>query len=145
MAHSVLTLSTGSARTPARKIVSNLIGLKKNQKCSWHNPINLIELKTNLPIDQEEGASKGGPFDKLAVKMTLIWSISSKAISAQTKIDVMQHDIARCPKVHVSHWLPSILDSSSEVTSIRQLCFTEHLLLIVNSLTGEKVKAYFLL
>ena len=52
----------------------------------------------------------------------LIWSISSQDILAQTKMYIMQHDVARCPKACRSCkgvQIPSLLDLCSEVTPVR--------------------------
>ena len=52
----------------------------------------------------------------------MIWSISSQAISVQTKIDVMQCAIARCLKVYImckGIQAPFVLDSDTGVTLIR--------------------------
>ena len=63
------------------------------------------------------------------------------ALMACTKTDLMQCALTQCHKVCIScvaSLVPTLLDSSSEVTLITQSYFNEHLLPIVNSPTEEK-------
>ena len=49
---------------------------------------------------------------------SILRSLSSKGMSAQTKISIMQQTVAKCPKVSISNkgiQIPSLLDSASEV------------------------------
>ena len=81
-------------------------------------------------LDQSGGDKVSGP-DKLDNKipfrkMDLIESISSQNVSAQVKLDVMQRAVATCPKVNMGcgrKRIPSLLDSSSQVTLICQSYF----------------------
>ena len=57
----------------------------------------------------------------------------------------MQHTVARSPKVCISvHGIqiPSLLDSGSDVTLLRQAYFKKHLLPKIQEATGEKAKAH---
>ena len=51
----------------------------------------------------------------------LYWSITNQNVSAQTKFDMMQRAVAKCPKVNKGcgrEKIPSLLDSGSQVTLI---------------------------
>ena len=53
----------------------------------------------------------------------LIRCIHSASISAETKLEIMQHAVARSPKVCINAHgiqIPSLLDSGSDVTLLRQ-------------------------
>ena len=75
----------------------------------------------------------------------LIWSIHSSSISAGTKLEIMQHAVARSPKVCISAHgiqIPSLLDSASDMMLLRQAYFEKHLLSKIQVATGEKAKAH---
>ena len=68
------------------------------------------------------GVSDHGPHET-NYEEELIWSIHSASISAITKLEIMQHAVARSPKVCISAHaiqIPSLLDSGSDVTLFRQ-------------------------
>ena len=57
----------------------------------------------------------------------------------------MQHAVARSPKVFISAHgiqIPSLLDSGSDVTLLRQSYFEKHLLPKIQVVTGEKANAH---
>ena len=63
---------------------------------------------------------------------------------AETKIKIMQCAVAKCPKVCISAHriqIPSLLDSSSEVTLLRQSYFDQHILPKIKPATGGKADA----
>ena len=75
----------------------------------------------------------------------LIWSIHSASILAVTKLEIMQHAVARSPKVCISAHgiqIPSLLDSGSDVMLLRQSYFEKHLLPKIQGVTGEKAEAH---
>ena len=75
----------------------------------------------------------------------LIQCIHSASISAETKLDIMQRAVARSPKVCINAHgiqIPSLLDSGSDVTLLRQAYFEKHLLPKTQEVTGEKAEAY---
>ena len=71
-------------------------------------------------------------------------SLSSHKILAQTKIDIMQQTVAKCPKINISCkgvQMPSLLDSGYEVSLIHHTYFKEHLLPRIETPSGEKANA----
>ena len=59
----------------------------------------------------------------------------------------MQCAVAKCPKVCINAHgiqIPSLLDSSSEVTLLRQSYFEQHILPKIKPATGEKADAHCL-
>ena len=57
----------------------------------------------------------------------------------------MQQAIAKCPKVCISTHgiqIPSLLDSSSEVTLLQQSYFNKHIMPKINPAMGEKANAH---
>ena len=90
------------------------------------------------------GVNKSGPH-KHSCEEDLIWSIHNVAILATTKLEIMQHAVARSPKVSISAYgiqIPSLLDSGSEVMLLRQSYFDQHLLPKIKSTTSEKAEAH---
>ena len=97
-------------------------------------------------MDQGKGVAKSGPRDSIGID-NVLWSFSSCEILAQTKIDIMQHAVAKCPKVGISckgFQIPLLLDSDSKVSLICQTYFKEHLLPRIQIPTGEKADAHAL-
>ena len=75
----------------------------------------------------------------------LIRSINSSSILAGTKLEIMQHAVARSPKVCINAHgiqIPSLLDLGSDVMLLRQAYFEKHLLPKIQEATGEKAKAH---
>ena len=67
--------------------------------------------------------------------------LRNASILAETKMEIMQHAVAKCPKVSISAHgiqIPSLLDSSSEVTLLWQSYFDQHILPKIKLATGEK-------
>ena len=96
-------------------------------------------------MDHSGGVSKSGPNKTLNFEMEPIWSISSQAILAQTKMDIIQCVVVRCPKVCISCenvQIPFLLDSVTKVSLVRQSYFDKVLLSIVNSSSSVKVEAH---
>ena len=72
-------------------------------------------------------------------------SISSQGILVQDKMEIKQHAVAKCPKISVASMgvqIPSLLNSSSEVSLIGHSYFKEHLLPKIEMPTGEKSEAH---
>ena len=90
------------------------------------------------------GVSDHGPHDN-DYEQELIQLIHSSSISAGTKLEIMQHAVARSPKVCISAHgiqIPSLLDLGSDVTLLRQAYFEKHLLPKIQVAAGEKAKAH---
>ena len=69
------------------------------------------------------------------------------SILAETKMEIMQCAVAKCPKVSISAHgiqIPSLLDSGSEVTLLQQLYFDQHIPPKIKLATGEKADAHCL-
>ena len=97
-------------------------------------------------MDQPKGESGSGPHLTNEEK-SLIFQLENASISAETKIEIIQCAVAKYPKVCISahrFQIPSLLDSSSEVTLLRQLYFDQHILPKIKLATGEKANAHSL-
>ena len=78
---------------------------------------------------------------------SLIVQLRNTSILAETKMEIMQHAVAKCPTVCISAHriqIPSLLDSGSEVTLLRQSYFDQHILPKIKPTTGEKADAHCL-
>ena len=78
---------------------------------------------------------------------SLIIQLRNTSILAETKMEIMQRAIAKCPKVCISAQgiqIPSLLDSGSEVTLLWQSYFDQHILPKIKPATGEKADAHCL-
>ena len=95
--------------------------------------------ETSLVMDQPKGESESGPHHTNEEK-SLIVQLRNGSISAETKIEIMQCAVAKCPKVCI----PSLLDSSSEVTLLWQSYFDQHILPKIKLATSEKADAHCL-
>ena len=102
-------------------------------------------------LDQSDGVKVCGPdwIDKTILEDTavvgLMEKISSQQVSAQVKIEVMQRAMATCPKINMGcgrKKIPSLLDSGSQVTLIRQSFFKQEILPHIESSDGEKANAH---
>ena len=81
-------------------------------------------------------------------KKDLICQLNNASILAETKIEIMQHAVAKCPKVCISAYgiqMPSLLHSSSKVTSLWQSYFNKYILPKIKLATGEKTNTHTLL
>ena len=90
------------------------------------------------------GVSDHGPHDTDYEK-ELIWLIHTASILAVMKLEIMQHAVARSPKVCISAHgiqIPSLLDLGSDVMLLRQSYFEKHLLPKIQVVTSEKAKAH---
>ena len=99
-----------------------------------------------MVTDQPKGESETGPHHTNEEK-GLIVQLRNASILAETKMEIMQHAVAQCPKVCISArgiQIPSLLDSSSKVTLLRQLYFDQHILPKIKPATGEKADAHCL-
>ena len=102
------------------------------------------KLKSPSAKDQAAGVSDHGPHDTDYEKK-LIRLIHSASISAVTKLEIMQCAVARSPKVCISAHgiqIPSLLDSDSDVTLLRQSYFEKHLLPKIQVATSEKAEVH---
>ena len=73
--------------------------------------------------------------------------LRNTSILAETKMEIMQCAVAKCPKVCISTHgiqIPSLLDSGSEVTLLWQSYFDQHILPKIKLPTGEKADAHCL-
>ena len=74
-------------------------------------------------MDQPKGEKESGPHLNNEEK-DLIFQLKNTSISAETKIEIIQCAVSKCPKVCIgTHGIqiPSLLDSGSEVTLLQQL------------------------
>ena len=97
-------------------------------------------------MDQPKGESESGPHPTKEEK-SLIFELRNASILAETKMEIMQCAIAKCPKVCISvHGIqiPHLLDSSSEVTLLQQSYFDQQILPKIKLATGEKANAHSL-
>ena len=102
-------------------------------------------------LDQSDGEKVCGPDQIDHAKkddkgiVGLLKKISSQQVSAQVKIDVMQRAVATCPKINMGcgrKVIPSLLDSGSQVTLIRQSFFKQEILPHIKPSDGEKANAH---
>ena len=73
--------------------------------------------------------------------------LRNTSILAETKMEIMQRAVAKCPRVCISAHgiqIPSLLDSGSEITLLRQSFFDQHILPKIKLATGEKANAHCL-
>ena len=73
--------------------------------------------------------------------------LRNTSILAETRMEIMQCTVAKCPKVCISAHgiqIPSLLDSGSEVTLLWQSYFDQHILSKITPATGEKTDAHCL-
>ena len=73
--------------------------------------------------------------------------LRNTSILAETKMEIMQCAVTKCPKVCISAHgiqIPSLLDSGSEVTLLWQSYFDQHILPKIKLATGEKADAHCL-
>ena len=92
------------------------------------------------------GATNSGPKD-IPKLDSILRSLSSQGILAQTKISIMQQTVAKCLKLSIfskGAQIPSLLDSDSKVSLICQSYSKEHLLPRIETPTGEKMDAHVL-
>ena len=78
---------------------------------------------------------------------SLMIQLRNTSILAETKMEIMQRAVAKCPKVCISAHriqIPSLLDSSSEVTLLWQSYFDQHILPKIKLATGEKANTHCL-
>ena len=91
-------------------------------------------------MDQPKGESESGTHPTNEEE-SLICQLRNASILAETKIEIMQCAVAKCPKVCLSAHgiqIPSPLDSSSEVTLLQQSYFDQHILQKIKLAKGEK-------
>ena len=96
-------------------------------------------------MDQSKGEIESSPHRD--EENSLIIQLRNTSISAETKMEIMQRAVAKCPKVCISAQgiqIPSLLDSSSEVTLLQQSYFDQHILPKIKLATGEKADAHCL-
>ena len=99
-----------------------------------------------MVTDQPKGENESGPHPTNEEK-SLIFQLENASISTETKIEIMQCAVAKCPRVCISAHviqIPSLLDSSSEVTLLWQAYFDQHILPKIKLATGEKANTHSL-
>ena len=87
-------------------------------------------------LDQSDGEKNCSPdwidhSNKKKGIVGLMEKISSQQVSAQGKIKVMQRAVGTCPRINMGcgrEMIPSLLDSSSQVTLIHQSFFEQEIL-----------------
>ena len=97
-------------------------------------------------MDQPKGESESGPHHTNEEK-SLIVQLRNASILAETKMEIMQCAVAKCPKVCISAHgiqIPSLMDSGSEVTLLQQSYIDQHILPKIKLATGEKADAHCL-
>ena len=97
-----------------------------------------------MVTDQTKGEKKSGPQTDHEEK-DLIYQLNNASILAETKIEIMQCAVAKCPKVCISAHgiqITSLLDSGSEVTLLWQSYFNKHILPKIKPATGEKAETH---
>ena len=97
-------------------------------------------------MDQPKGENNSGPHHTNEEKCLMI-QLRNASILAETKMEIIQCAVAYCPKVWISTLeiqIPSLLDSSSEVTLLWQSYFDQHILPKIKLATGEKADAHCL-
>ena len=107
--------------------IDSLTGYQRNWKA-----------KTSLVTDLPKGEIESGPHPDNEEK-ALIFQLKNASILAETKIKIMQWAVAKCPKVCISAHgiqIPSLLDSSSEVTLLWQSYFDQDILPKIKLATG---------
>ena len=95
-------------------------------------------------MDQPKGENVSGPHHDHEEK-SLVIQLRNAFILAETKMDIMQCAVAKCPKVCISAHgiqIPSLLDSGSEVTLLWQSYFDQHILPKIKLATGEKANTH---
>ena len=132
-----------------------MIGLEQSRANEWwdqqtwqwyHQKWATKEGKLKSPSvkDQAVGVSDNGPH-KATYEEELIRLIHNASILAMTKLEIMQHAVARSPKVCICAngiQIPSLLDLGSEVMLLRQSYFEKHLLPKIQVVTSEKANAH---
>ena len=96
-------------------------------------------------MDQPKGENVSGPHDYK--ENSLIIQLRNTSILAETKMEIMQCAVAKCPKVCINTHgiqIPSLLDSGSEVTLLWQSYFEQHILPKIKPATGEKADTHCL-
>ena len=95
-------------------------------------------------MDQPKGEKESSPHPDNGEK-DLIFQLKNASILAETKIEIMQCAVAKCPKVCISAHgiqIPSLLDSGSKVTLLQKSYFNKHILPKIKLATGEKANAH---
>ena len=92
------------------------------------------------------GGNTKGPYAKKTIDYDhLNEQVSSTRISADTKLEILCQAVGTCPQVSLQfgkYSLPSLLDSGSEVTLVRESYFEKYIKPIVTPPFGEKVNAH---
>ena len=126
--------------------------IKLNRRLTFENkqpdwlPKKPEKLRPPLVTDQPKGVYVSGPHDDHE-EDSLIIQLRNTSILAKTKIEIMQCAVAKCPKVSISAHgiqIPSLLDSSREVTLLQQSYFDQHILPKIKLATGEKADTHCL-
>ena len=100
-------------------------------------------------MDQTKWEKKSGPYtnNEKNDKNDLICQVNNASILAETKMEIMQWTVAKCPKVCISTHriqIPSLLDSGSKVTLLWQPYFNKYILPKIKLVMGKKANAHSL-
>ena len=96
-------------------------------------------------MDQPKGEILSGPHDY--EEKCLKIQLRNTSILAETKMEIMQCVVAKCPKMCISAHgiqIPSLLDSGIEDTLPWQSYFNQHILPKIKPATGEKANTHCL-
>ena len=83
----------------------------------------------------------------LMIKKDFICQLNNASILVETKNEIMQCTVAKCPKVCISAHgiqIPSLLNSGSEVTLLWQSYFNKHILTKIKLASGDKANTHTL-
>ena len=119
--------------------------LALEKQTAWLATRKTGKLRPPLAMDQSKGEIVSGPhkYEEQCLKIQL----QNTSILAETEMEIMQHAVAKCPKVCIGAHriqMPSLLDSGSEVTLLWQSYFDQYILPKIKLATGEKANAHCL-
>ena len=117
----------------------------ENKQPEWLPSKKTGKLRPPLAMDQSKGEIVSGPHGY--EESSLMVQLRNTAISPETRMEIMQCAVAKCPKVCINAHrvlIPSLLDSSSEVTLLRQSYFDQYILPKIKLATGEKADTHWL-
>ena len=106
-------------------------------------------VKLNAPYSKGQG--KGAAVDPMVTPIPaskykdLIQTLTSQAMSLEVKHKVMQRAVLQCPAVPMDllgRQVPSLLDSGSMVTLIREGYFTKNIQPLLNKSSSKLAKAH---
>ena len=112
-----------------------------------------IKGRVKLKAPTSKGHREGAKVDPLSSQIPtsqfedIIHTLSSNAVSSETKQRVIQRAVSQSPSVPIdllSHKVPSLLDSGSMVTLIHERYFIKNILPLLQSPIGNLTEAHYL-